>query len=107
MSDTTAAPAVFRATVTEGPPVQLRLEEAGGRLRDYRLADRSHPAFLDLLTAMAADFDLRVPLARAPPHPDEALAGHATALRPVLTEPVAPGILYGYGDPCVVRVGEA
>lgn len=94
------APATFHLTLTQGPPARITVAEAGGRTGAYVLPTFDQPAFLALFEALARDFGLRRPEARkAPP------AGDGTALQPLLTEPVSPQILYGYGDPCVVRVG--
>jgi hypothetical protein len=95
------APAAFRITVSPGTPLGIAVAEAGGAARDYGLSALEQPAFLDLFEALARDFALRLPHARqAPPK------GAGPPLRPLLTEPVSPRILYGYGDPCVVRVGD-
>lgn len=80
------------------------LAESGGPARRYDLRGRGPVDYLDLHEALARDFGLRRPLARAAA---AVPAGRAPPLTPVLTEPVSPKILYGYGDPCVVRVGKA
>src|SRR5438067_8378566 len=90
----------FRISLAPDEPRRLAIAESGGPEREYRLADLSQPAFLDLFEALARDFGLRRPLARQAP-PREA----GPRLEPLLTEPVSPAILYGYGDPCVVRIG--
>ena len=93
------APAVFRIALDEGRPLRIAVAEAGGAARHYALPALDQPAFLDLHERLARDFALRRPLAReAPP------AAGGPRLTPVLTEPVSPRILYGYGDPCVVRI---
>lgn len=68
----------------------------------YSLGDRGHEAWLDLHQALAADLGLRPPLSRepSPQRPSD------PCLKPILVEPVCETILYGYGDPCVVAVGE-
>jgi len=94
------APADFRIRLTAGAPWRLSLAEAGGPERSYQLETLDQPAFLDLFEGLARDFGLRRPQARqAPP------AAAGPRLAPILTEPVSPKILYGYGDPCVVQVG--
>lgn len=95
------ASAAFEVRLSPGQPGALRVSEAGGMERAYPLGDRDHPAWLNLFEALAGDFGLRRPLARAAPP----AAGPEPRLRPILTEPVSPRILYGYGDPCVARVG--
>jgi hypothetical protein len=93
------APAVFRIRLTPGPPLSLSLAEAAKPERRYLLPALDQPAFLDLFEDLARDFGLRRPQARqAPP------AGGGPPLTAVLTEPLSPAILYGYGDPCVVQV---
>jgi hypothetical protein len=92
------APASFRIGLAPERPVRLRVAEGQGG-GDYGLRDLDQPAFLDLYEALARDLGLRRPHAREAP-PD----GGGPALEPVLTRPVSPRILYGYGDPCVVQV---
>src|SRR5262249_14644205 len=93
------APAGFQITLVPGAQVRLEIAEAGGRPHHYRLPALDQPAFLDLFEALARDIGLRAPHARlAPPE------GGGPRLEPVLTAAVSPRILYGYGDPCVVRI---
>lgn len=67
-----------------------------------RLDPTSHSDFLKLYADLAERFDLRPPEAAAPitrpPDP---------AVRPILTENLSDRILYGYGDPAVMRVQDA
>ena len=70
--------------------------------REYRLPDTRHNAYLDFLENLARDFGTRVPRNRSP---REAPAFKAP-LRPLLTQNLSPDILYGYGDPAVLRVPE-
>ena len=72
---------------------------SGPLARRYRLPDCGQQSYLDFLSQASRDFGLRNPGNRA------AFDGRAgeTSLRPLLTRPVSPAILYGYGDPCVVR----
>lgn len=92
------APA-FRITLTPGLPARMAVCEGAGPEREYVLPTLDQPAFLDLFEALAGDFGLRRPQAReAPP------AGAGPDLTPILTAPVSSKILYGYGDPCVVRI---
>jgi arabinan endo-1,5-alpha-L-arabinosidase len=67
--------------------------------RTYRLADAGQNSYLDAFAAMARDFGCRAPSSRRPIEPPSFEA----PLRPLLTRPVSPKILYGYGDPCVTR----
>ena len=94
------APADFRVRLTTAKTIEMSVAEAGGWARLYPLARLDQSAFLDLFEHLAVDFGLRRPHARqAPP------AGNGPRLDPILTEPLSPQILYGYGDPCVVKVG--
>lgn len=91
--------------MTATAPYGFKVVVEGGGLRvdgrRYDLADHSHQAWLDLHEALAADLGLRRPLSREAPPPRPA----DPRLTAVLTGPVSPDILYGYGDPCVVAVG--
>jgi hypothetical protein len=80
---------------------QARLFElsAGGRTERYRLPDAGQQRYLDFLFRAARDFGLRAPLNRT----DSSARPAQTPLKPLLVRPVSPEILYGYGDPCVVR----
>lgn len=93
------APAAFRIRLARAAGLRLTVSEAGGADRIYELPTLEQPAFLDLFEALAHDFGLRRPQSReAPP------AGEGPPLAPILTAPLSPKILYGYGDPCMVRV---
>lgn len=74
----------------------------GPRRRLYSLPDCGQEAYLDFLSGAARDFGLRNPSGRAGFDP----APLEPALRPILTRPISPQILYGYGDPCVVRAAD-
>lgn len=93
--------AIHVAARAEG---QARLFElsSGPLARSYRLPDAGQQSYLDFLAEAARDFGLR------PPHNRTAIDERAdgAALKPLLTEPVSPKILYGYGDPCVVRADD-
>lgn len=93
------APAVFRVRLAQAPPLRLAVSEPGGAERVYALERLDQGPFLDLFDALARDFDLRRPQARRAPAAED-----GPPLQPVLTEPVSPKILYGYGDPCVTQV---
>ncbi|WP_437851626.1 family 43 glycosylhydrolase [Sorangium sp. So ce363] len=96
------APFTFGVTVDGGGPRSFQVTEPGQDTRRYELARVEQTDYLDLFEALARDLGTRMPLARTPPPPRKCGA----PLRPLLTEAIAPEILYGYGDPCVVRVGE-
>jgi GH43 family beta-xylosidase len=72
------------------------------KARQYQLPDSGHNSYLDLFLNLARDFGTRLPRnRRSPAEPTFKANYHA-----VLTENLAPGILYGYGDPAVLRVEE-
>jgi hypothetical protein len=80
-------------------PSTLVLDMREGQRR-YPIAGDQHADYLDLYERLAAEAGTRLPLSRRAPH---APAGDGPYL-PLLTEPVSPRILYGYGDPSVIRV---
>lgn len=102
----------FRFTVSITPakdadPRALSFEVTGpspsdGSLKTchYHLPDAGHNSYLDLFMNLARDFGTRVPRNRR--QPDE--APFKAKYRALLTENLAPGILYGYGDPSVLRL---
>ena len=73
------------------------------RTREYRLPDTQHNAYLDFLQGLARDFGTRVPRNR---RPQEAPPAFEAPFRALLTRNLSPDILYGYGDPAVIRVPE-
>ncbi|MDQ3277170.1 MAG: family 43 glycosylhydrolase [Bacteroidota bacterium] len=77
-------------------------QTAGPKTASYRLPDREHGTYLDLFAQLSDSFGLRRPQNRRPP-PEH---NFGVAYREVLTENKAPGMLYGYGDPAVLRVEE-
>jgi len=68
--------------------------------RRYIVERTEHDDYLDLFAALARDFGTRMPRnrARAEEAPD------TTPFDPLLTTNVAPQVIYGYGDPAVLRV---
>lgn len=82
----------------EGPARLFELS-AGSRTKLYRLPGHDQERYLDFLSEAARDFGLRNPANRG----DFQAAPAGPALKPLLTRPVSPDILYGYGDPCVVQ----
>ena len=70
--------------------------------REYRLPDTGHNAYLDFLEGLARDFGTRVPRNRLPREPP----AFEAPFQPLLTRNLSPDILYGYGDPAVLRVPE-
>jgi hypothetical protein len=79
-------------------------ELSSGRLvKHYRLPDHDQQSYLDFLFQAARDFGLRPPYNRIS-HGEQPVE---TALKPLLTQPISPQILYGYGDPCVVQAEDS
>jgi hypothetical protein len=92
------APAQFQVEIDGAAPHdRSRALTIAGRL--YPLTDTRHVDYLDLFERLAADLGLRVPLARMAAD----LPTEGPPLRAILTTPLSPDILYGYGDPCVIR----
>jgi hypothetical protein len=102
LTSPSGAPFAFEVRVETGAGRRFEIRSAGGASRTYELSAAEQAAYIDLFEAVAADFGTRAPSARRPP-PERA---GEPPLRPLLTEAVDPRILYGYGDPCVLRVGE-
>ncbi|WP_235971644.1 hypothetical protein [Azohydromonas caseinilytica] len=74
-----------------------------GTCRDYRLPEASHPAYLDWHAALARDFGTRLPLNRRPAAPPTGSA----RFQALIVDNLSPRILYGYGDPAVLKVETA
>lgn len=72
------------------------------KTRHYSLPDREHNSYLNLFQQLARDFGLRLPRNRRP----AAEPTSEVEYRALLTVNLAPGILYGYGDPAILRVEE-
>lgn len=68
--------------------------------REYRLPDTQQGSYVAFFGQLARDFGTRVPRNRESSDQLDA----ETPLRPLLTENLHPGVLYGYGDPAVTRV---
>jgi hypothetical protein len=68
--------------------------------REYLLGAVAHGSYLELFAAIARDFGIRVPRNRQP----ISAPTFEAPLRPLLTRNLSPDILYGYGDPAVLRV---
>ncbi|MBW3617711.1 MAG: family 43 glycosylhydrolase [Proteobacteria bacterium] len=85
----------------------LRVTGPGGdgvdRTLEHHLPDTGQNAWLDLFQVLSGAFGTRPPLSRTAVE----LPRGASSLQPLLTEPISPDILYGYGDPSVVRVDRA
>ncbi len=70
--------------------------------RVYRLTGTGQQDYLDWFAAIAEDFATRMPRNRQP----QPAPGPAQPWRPLLTSNISPDILYGYGDPAVLRTEE-
>jgi len=98
----------FSVEVEPGPRLSLTVAgpdsvTAELRLRRYELSARDQQNYLDLFALIGRDFGTRLPRNRLP-----GCAGITDpAWTPLLTENIASGIRYGYGDPAVLRVDEA
>jgi GH43 family beta-xylosidase len=95
-SDAGSSPA--RSFDVTGPDPDL----GSRKTRQYHLSDSDHNSYLDLFLNVARDFGTRVPLNRRPASEPTFKAKY----HPLLTENLAPGILYGYGDPAVIHIGD-
>jgi len=98
----------FRVEVTRGGADAVYVfdislaDPTGGspKRHEYRLDTVQHEAYLDLFAAIARDFGTRMPRNRAP----VAAPTFRAPLQPLLTRNLTADILYGYGDPAVLRV---
>ena len=94
-ADPTAASRTFTVTGTGSA--------AGSRKTcRYDLPGIQHSVYLDFFEGLACDFGTRVPRNRLP----REVFDFEAPLRPILTCNAFPDILYGYGDPAMVRVVE-
>ncbi len=66
----------------------------------HHLEGRDHKAYLDFFSEVASDFGLRLPRNRQPAEKPT----FAVTYREVLLDNIAPGMIYGYGDPAVIKV---
>lgn len=73
------------------------------KMHQYTLGDRGHKAYHDFFEALTTDFGLRLPQNRKPAEERP----FSVRYREVLTKNLAPGMLYGYGDPAVLHVEES
>lgn len=69
----------------------------------YQLADSSHAAHLNFHESLSRNFGTRTPSNRQAVAPSSFSADYCA----VLTENISPDVLYGYGDPSVIRVAES
>jgi arabinan endo-1,5-alpha-L-arabinosidase len=112
LTSTKDAPFSFTVTITGARPTEssTRMFQVTGadpvtgsiKTCEYRLIDREHKSYINFFECLARDFGGRLPY-NCQPRPKPTFKASYRAL---LTENIAPGILYGYGDPAVLRVGE-
>ena len=112
LASTSGAPFSFATTITDADAIgsPARSFEVTGpepetgtlQTRQYQLPDSGHNSYLDLFLNVARDFGTRVPRNRRP----AAKPAFETKYQALLTENLTQGILYGYGDPAVLRVEE-
>lgn len=69
----------------------------------YFLYDRNHSTYLDLFEQLANDFGLRLPQNRRP----VIVPDFKVSYNEILRTNLVPGILYGYGDPAVIRIKQS
>lgn len=98
----TGSSVAFRAEIEERPNLSLHIQDRGGASAEVSLGARDHGSYIAAFDHLASSLNLRRPQACTPPPP----RADQPDLEPVLTTPISPEILYGYGDPCVVRVGQ-
>ena len=91
----TAKGRVRSLTVTGADPLS-----GSEKTREYQLLGNEHKSYIRFYAGLAEDFGARVPRNSRPFSKPTFRADYRT----LLTENLAPGILYGYGDPAVLRV---
>lgn len=86
----------------EGEGTRFLVTSSDGRSRRYHVNGGEHPHYLQFYTELAEDFGTRAPgSAEAPTREPGEISWH-----PVVLENLGPGILYGYGDPAVLKVND-
>jgi hypothetical protein len=75
------------------------LENGAAKTTTYILDNQTHKEYLRFYEKLAVDYGLRKPQNSLPVKQ----ASINTPYEPILTENCAPGILYGYGDPALIR----
>ena len=68
----------------------------------YQIKDREHSSYLNLFEKLANDFGLRLPQNRQPEMERSFIAPYHL----LLSKNLVPEMLYGYGDPAVLRVDQ-
>jgi len=81
----------------------LRASSAVATSADYQLAETSQNAYLDFYASLARGLGSRMPSSRR----SGAVSGAPSPLQPLLTDNISPDVLYGYGDPGILRVAPA
>lgn len=94
------SPRPFSVNVREDGDARMFSVNASGGAHTYRLGATGQQDYLDFYAGVARDFGARMPRNRQRRVPGAA----AIRRRPLLTVPLSPGVLYGYGDPAVLWV---
>lgn len=68
--------------------------------REYRLQEAKQKDYIEFFSNLALDFGTRVPRSRS----DASTSHHETRYTSLLTQNLTPDIMYGYGDPGLIRV---
>jgi predicted GH43/DUF377 family glycosyl hydrolase len=87
----------------EGEATLFAITPAGGETRRYRVAGGEQEDYTAFFEELARDFGTRVPHRYEEP---PAAEGPEPDWHPLITENLHPRILYGYGDPAVLRTDE-
>jgi GH43 family beta-xylosidase len=76
------------------------LDSGRDKTREYHLSSVDHRSYIKFFESLSRDFGGRLPRNSQP----FSKTTFRAAYRALLTENIAPGMLYGYGDPAVLRV---
>ena len=85
-----------------GEGSRITVGTSDGDSRTFHLAGGEHPHYLQFYAELADEFGTRGPGSAAPPFGE----GSGVEWRPLITENLSPDILYGYGDPAVLKVDD-
>src|SRR6476469_3818735 len=94
--DGEALPCVFDITCND-------LAAGKEAICQYHLKDREHHSYLDFFEELSLQLGLRIPQNR---QKNQIRTAVEMPYKEVLVENLNPGILYGYGDPAVIKVDQ-